>query len=195
MIIAKGTAAANELAERAQRIIGLEDRESDVKLQVKNLREQIAEEYADAKSTGFSDKALRTCVKELRLDDEERQARFDFEQEVDQYRNALGILPPSQAGEFAARDIVEAMSASERSEASLRIAAGEDAKTAVTKAVLKRGRSSKDDKVTTTVSINGGAAVPLETLQRAVRRVKPGARSVIAALGDAVNEESAEAAE
>lgn len=140
--IAKGTAAAADLMARAQRIIGLQDSHATAKVEAKKIGEQITEEFDDAESSGFNKKALRQCIEELRLDADGRQARFDFEMELDTYRNALGIAPVDGAGPTHAERIFSAMTVDERTEASVRLQMGEDPVAAITKAVGKRGSIS-----------------------------------------------------
>lgn len=85
--------AAADLKERAEQIGSLQERHAELKGEAKKIADQIADLFDDAESSGFDKKALRQCIKELRLDDDQRQAQFDFEAVLDTYRHALEIVP------------------------------------------------------------------------------------------------------
>jgi len=178
MQIGKGTKAGQDLAARAERIIGLQNEQIDLKAKVKELTEQIAEEFADAASTGFNAKAMREAIKRLRMTPDERQAAFDFEQELEIYCAALDALPPSHSG---ASD----------SPPSNR----PDAPTAEQTPAVDLAKAAAVEKlrdVVATVQINGGPEVPFSTFESAVKRVKPRRDgNVIAAIGEAIDQEIA----
>lgn len=127
-----------DLKERAERILGLSGVHKDLKEKAKQAKEQIDAAYKDAGSVGYSRAQLRKVISELQMDADERQAVFDFEDETNVYRLALGI---ARLGE----QIVHEMTDAERSEASLRIAAGQDAATAVKATVGKRKTQRRSD--------------------------------------------------
>jgi uncharacterized protein (UPF0335 family) len=105
MTIGRNTERAKALEEQAERIILLERTHRDLKFQAKAAKEHIETAYKDADKKGFDKKTLRQVIRELLLDADSRQAVFDFEQEIDAYRHALGIEDTGESapGTFAAK--------------------------------------------------------------------------------------------
>lgn len=85
-----------ELQAFAKRIVTLEEQQAQLKHALTVNKADIKEIYGEAASTGFNPKALKIAVAELQMDAESRQMKFEFEDEVDLYRHALGIAPGSE---------------------------------------------------------------------------------------------------
>lgn len=77
------TVAAGQLRALVERIEHLEEEK-------KTISEDIKEVYAEAKSTGFDTKAVRTIIKLRKKDQAERA---EEESILDLYKAALGIEP------------------------------------------------------------------------------------------------------
>lgn len=69
----------SELKNRTVAIIGLMDELENMMSTVKELRAQIADEYVNAQSNGFTKSALKQAIKVHRLDGEKRD-KFDSDQ-------------------------------------------------------------------------------------------------------------------
>lgn len=75
------TVAAGQLRAFVERIERLHE-------EAKSIGDDLKEVYAEAKGTGFDTKAIKTIVKDRRLDQAERQERDAI---VDLYKAALGM--------------------------------------------------------------------------------------------------------
>lgn len=151
--IGKGTARGKDLVERAEAIKGKESILAMQKAQAKVTKDDLTALYKSAANAGYSIKTLRKAVKELMLDDEERADLYAGEQEtqmeLDLYRHALGLdgeaddgdeATPS-GGANAAERIFNAMTESEKQEASIRVThLGESPVVAIANAIDKRGK-------------------------------------------------------
>lgn len=119
----------------------------------RGLGADIRDVYSEAKSAGYDPKIMRALIKERRLGEAER-ARIAAELET--YRNALGALADTPLGGASIGAAAAALEAEAR-------------------AVVAAGLVERVDAIaagSTTVSLNGGPAVPLETLAAAVKAVK-----------------------
>jgi uncharacterized protein (UPF0335 family) len=82
---------ANELRSYVERIDRLEDEKA-------TIAEDIRAVYGEAKSKGYSVKALRAIVRERRQDTDTKR---EFELVLDEYRAALGMLDGTPLGNAA----------------------------------------------------------------------------------------------
>lgn len=94
--IGKGTARAKDLVERVRAIAGKRQIEKKLIAQVKDVRDDIKDLYASAKSAGYDQKKMKTVVAEALMSAVERQQHYqlemDFGDELDAYRHALGLV-------------------------------------------------------------------------------------------------------
>lgn len=86
-----------------ERLRSIVDRIVRLEEEKKGLSEDIKEIYAEAKSGGYSKKALRLYIKEEMEDADARESREAAELERDNMRAALGELASTPLGEFATR--------------------------------------------------------------------------------------------
>lgn len=187
-------ATAQQIASFVQRADKLYD-------DIAERQEDLKELWTEAKSLGFDPKELDGIVKLRRKDPENEKIKTSVR---DVYLKALQ-LDLGELGRWARdRDLAESqvrtqgvvatMSAqSEQIVDAFALTRGLDETGAA--AARLQGMVREDGGTRTTVSINGGPEVPLETVHRAVKRVKrgQGGGSVIGAIEQAVAEETAEA--
>ena len=84
-----GTNAKQTLISFARRVERLDG-------EMAALSEDRKQVLAEAKSSGFDEKALKKVIKELAMDEDKRDAQLSFELVVDTYRKALD-LPTNEA--------------------------------------------------------------------------------------------------
>lgn len=184
-------AAAKQLASFIERADRLYD-------EIAELQELLKDLWLEAKGVGYDAKELDAIVKMRRKDPNNEKIKTSVR---DVYMKALQLdLGP--LGTWARdRDLAESQLATQASLATmsastqLRVDAF-----AVTHGLDESGAAAarlkemaREDGGTCTISINGGPEVPMETVEKAVRRVKRGkGGSVIGALKEAVDEELAD---
>jgi len=136
--------AADELRLLIERIERLEEEK-------KAIADDIRDVYAEAKARGYDTRTMRECVKLRKLETNERQER---EALLDTYKAALGMdyaeTPLGRATVARVEEAIERQAANIRSE----FAAAESGQTE------------------TTISVNGGPAVPLDTVKKALDMVQ-----------------------
>lgn len=77
---------------------GYADRVVNLHTERKTLNKDIAEVYAEAKGAGFDVTTLREMVRELQMEPDARNARYQL---LDEYRVALGLLAGTPLGDYA----------------------------------------------------------------------------------------------
>jgi uncharacterized protein (UPF0335 family) len=77
-------ASKTALIEFARRVQNLDE-------EMAALSEDRKEVLAEAKSSGFDEKALKKVIKELAMDEDKRGKQLSFELVVDTYRRALDL--------------------------------------------------------------------------------------------------------
>ncbi len=148
---------------------GFVERIERLEQEKKDLAADIADVYLEAKACGFDVPTMRQLVKVRKATDSEREEQFAL---LDTYMHAMGMkgLP---LGDWADSQVKSGDRLQEM--------------------------TREDGATSTTISINGGPEVPLETAVAAMKHIKRRKRgepkqSVIAALGAAVAEQLAEEA-
>lgn len=172
-------AAAKQLASFIERADRLYD----------EIAELLKELWLDAKGVGYDAKELDAIVKMRRKDPNNEKIKTSVR---DVYMKALQLERDLAESQLATQASLATMGASTQ----LRVDAF-----AVTRGMDESGEAAarlkemaREDGGTCTISINGGPDVPMETVQRALRRVKPGkGKSIIGAMEEAVAEELAAA--
>lgn len=196
----KTTPAAKPINKAtAQQLASFVARADRILDEIATAQEDLKELWQEAKSLGFDAKALDAIVKARRKDPDNEKIRQSVH---DVYLKALQ-LDMGELGRWAReRDLAEmsVRTAGTLATAAIKtdqfvdafaVAHGLDESGA---AARRLSEMATEDGATCTVRINGGPEVPLETVQKAVKRVKRGhGGSVIAALDAAVTEELSEA--
>ena len=190
------TATAKQLIAFMERADRLYDEIADTQALLKDL-------WIEAKGVGFEPKEIDGIVKTRRKDPDNEKIKQSVR---DVYLKALA-LDMGELGRWArARDLAESAAGTRAALATADVKSSQmvdafavahgldDSGEALERLSQMDSGTRPASAVTTTVSINGGPEVPLETLKRAVKRVKRGAGGgVIAAMEQAVTEELAEA--
>lgn len=183
----------------AQQLISFVTRADRILDEIATAQDDLKELWQEAKSLGFDAKALDAIVKARRKDPDNEKIKQSV---ADVYMKALQ-LDMGELGRWARdRDLAEssvrtagmlatAAIKTDQIVDAFQVAHGLDTTGA---AARRLTQMATEDGATCTVSINGGPEVPLETVQKAVKRVKRSrGAGVIDALEAAVNEELAEA--
>lgn len=69
--------------------------------QIKDIKDEVAEELKAAKSAGLDTKALNKVIREMSMDEDKRQAQLEFDLVVDDYRRAVGLTAIAREREAA----------------------------------------------------------------------------------------------
>lgn len=181
-----------DLRNRVGEIVAREKEKREHQAKAKEVGEDIGDLYDAAVSAGYSRKIMKRMAAEMMMEPDERQGVLDFEAETDTYRRALDLptlLERHGGGEAVTpREIFDSLTDDQKDEAARLHAIGVAPTVAVVQATVNKPTAR------TTVSINGGPEVDIDTVKRAVKRVRAGkGKGVIEAMEQAVNEELAEA--